>query len=523
MAESTVAINLGIDYQARWFWQSACRLFQPHTKVERVGYELSKFKNFDDVAIEYREPLDDRNCKGYKADYYQVKFHVDVSNALTYRNLMDPDLLDSERTVLKRLLESQRKYAPNGYEARFFFLTNWPIDPRDPLGKLVYQSSGELRLDVLFNEKARKPIREVKTAWMEHLGFTSEDELRIVLQTIRFAAGEATMRGVLDAMNQGLIIAGLVPIDADHSANIYDDLIKKQRGDGSIWFTRQDIEQICRKENLWTGCQIEEAGPAVQLGIRSFTRFTEHMENETSDMLCLNRYFDGRIPLSPDLWQTTFLPEVGRFVQRALVPGSAYHLRLDTHGSIAFAAGYFLGTKSGIEVAIPQPVATGKPAWRLNPSTLQSAEPEWVVEEIPVDTARGKDVALAISIVKDVRPEVRDYIGRALPSVCKIIEFTVLPEPGSTSVRDASHAYRLVQELIGWLPKHLNLEERRATYHIFVSAPNYFQFQLGQQASSLGCCTLYEYTFGEAVPDYSRSISIPFKLPQLFPSAVVSV
>ena len=59
MAKAVKARMAGDDYQARWFWLQACRLFYKDTYVERVGYELDEFKAFDDVVVKYKKPISD--------------------------------------------------------------------------------------------------------------------------------------------------------------------------------------------------------------------------------------------------------------------------------------------------------------------------------------------------------------------------------------------------------------------------------------------------------------------------------
>ena len=51
MARAIAARNQGDDYQARWFWCQACRLFGTHTKVVRVAYEANNVKSFDDIVV----------------------------------------------------------------------------------------------------------------------------------------------------------------------------------------------------------------------------------------------------------------------------------------------------------------------------------------------------------------------------------------------------------------------------------------------------------------------------------------
>ena len=44
----------GDTYQERAFWLKACRLFERHTKVARVGYEVPDVPHFDDIVVTVR-------------------------------------------------------------------------------------------------------------------------------------------------------------------------------------------------------------------------------------------------------------------------------------------------------------------------------------------------------------------------------------------------------------------------------------------------------------------------------------
>ena len=60
----------GDDYQARFFWLQACRLFQPYSKVCNVGYELRLVRAFDDVLVKYSQPLCLERGDLVQADYF---------------------------------------------------------------------------------------------------------------------------------------------------------------------------------------------------------------------------------------------------------------------------------------------------------------------------------------------------------------------------------------------------------------------------------------------------------------------
>ncbi len=110
---------------------------------------------------------------------------------------------------------------------------------------------------------------------------------------------------------------------------------------------------------------------ACRVGIRSFLRWAENLEDDTDAMLDLLQWFNGRSIRFPELWQQQIYPAVEGFLSRTLRPGQRCHIHLHTHASIAFAAGYCLDSKSGIDVAVIQstrPLAkvVAEVLWGLN-------------------------------------------------------------------------------------------------------------------------------------------------------------
>ena len=85
------------------------------------------------------------------ADYYQIKWHVDGSGAITSDALTDLAFIGSKSTsLLQRLHEAAETTLARDECARFNLVTTWGVDHRDRLAKLVSGRDGELRLDVLF-------------------------------------------------------------------------------------------------------------------------------------------------------------------------------------------------------------------------------------------------------------------------------------------------------------------------------------------------------------------------------------
>ncbi len=512
MGQTSVPRMQGDDYQARFFWLQACRLFLPYTKVFKVGYEVSDIKSFDDVVIHYRVPVVDERDSLIQADYYQVKFHMDQRSAFTWKALMDPEFISAKSvSILQRLKAAQSKFEPNGSGARFYIVAPWTIHPDDSLGILVDNNGGALRLEVLFDGGGpRSAIGKIRIAWRDHLGLSNDDELRKVLLPLRIKANAEDLLSMRTSLNIQLQLAGMKPVDEGCRVHPYDDLIKKTRSAGRFEFTAADIEEMCSRELLWVGKPLISE-PAIPLGIRSFVNWAEFMEDRTKAMLPLESYFDNRTIREPRLWNEIIVHKLIDFVSRNVRAGCAYKLYLDTHTSIAFAAGYFVDPKSGTHIVPVQSTIAGKMLYRPDPKATTGGHPLWSHEEIIVNSA-GSDVALALSVTYPILSDVRAYVEHNLPSVGRILCLSILPQPGSNSVRDGTHALFLAQEAASMLKEKRTALERTGTLHLFSSAPNSLIFFLGRLARSFGCCQLYEYDFEtNSMGAYQPSIMLPLK------------
>jgi hypothetical protein len=272
--------------------------------------------------------------------------------------------------------------------------------------------------------------------------------------------------------------------------------------------TRDLLKEICEREGLWRGQQQEDP-KARQIGVRSFHRWAEHMEDETDDMVCLLRHFDERYIRSPDRWSDAIFPELDAFFRRAVREARPYHLHLDAHASIAFAAGYCLDPKAGAEISVFQGGIAGKKLWSRSATHAQPTSNQWLIREVACSPG-GRDVALALCVSHDVSSDVEHYVRGALPDVGRILIFTPTNGPGSRSVRDGSHADALAEELTLAVRRQRTHKERLGSLHLFSSAPNALLFFLGQLARGLGRCTLYEYDFvTNELGKYDPSLVLP--------------
>jgi hypothetical protein len=275
---------------------------------------------------------------------------------------------------------------------------------------------------------------------------------------------------------------------------------------GKTEFTRGDIEDICKKAGLWVGTPGVFTS-TMKLGIRSFERYTEELEEEVDKHLCLLSHFHqgSREIKDNTLWNQAIYPTLHEFLKKATRHHMTYLLRLETHCSVAFAAGYCLDSKSGREIIPLQKTREGIKVWSPNLATSDGGGPLFKIDSITISD--GQDVAITISGTVDTLADAKVYVEKSLPQVGRILHFRASPNPSSSSVTDGTHALSLAQQVVSEVKKR-SADERLGCLHIFGAAPNAFYFFLGQHARGFGRCTLYEYRFETNQPgDYIPSLN----------------
>jgi hypothetical protein len=230
-------------------------------------------------------------------------------------------------------------------------------------------------------------------------------------------------------------------------------------------------------------------------------RFAERMEDECARFVCVAKNFDRRYIRDAGLWGTIGA-EVGRFLGDPAFRAQEHHLLLDCHGTLAFLAGYELDRKSGARV-FPVQKGVQTTVWRPSGGTRLA---EWNATNYPLN-GEGTDVALAISVTRDVMPMVRTFLD-GQRNFAFVIDARPSSGVGAGSIADADHAVALADRLADLVREHRPGAPARV--HLFAAAPNGLLFFLGQHRAALGRIQLYEFDFeGEQGGSYSPSISLP--------------
>lgn len=285
------------------------------------------------------------------------------------------------------------------------------------------------------------------------------------------------------------------------SATVNDQMISSTHGNG---IDRKTFDEELEKRILLVANKYSPK--RISIGIKSFTRGAVHLEDETMCLSLLDK-FDGRNLKNGYNWNNDIYSKLRDFLIANTNKKHAYQVSLDTHASLAFAAGRILDSKSGINVFPIQKSATnGNELWDVKLSSKRNYS-NWDISHEMFDKNQS-DSALILNVTRNIYNDVAEYIKEKNLSIRRIINCTP-NEVGATnfSIEDGNHAAALANSVYNAIAQRTSVE-RRATLHIFASAPNAFMFFLGQNSRGFGKCVLYEYDFEQRDScSYSKSIN----------------
>lgn len=505
MAQANVARRQGDDFQARIFWLNAASLLDPASPVIRVAYEFGP-KAFDDILIEYDPVEAPRDHEGapIRIEHVQCKWHT-RAGTFGYRDLVDPAFINAnQHSLLERVRQAQLTHTPAENGLRFELKTNWRIRSEDPLLDLIGKSSDAINIDRLFTGKTdRSRMGRVRKLWRTHLD-VNDSTLRQIVRMFAIAETPESLMTLRQRLDERFAVVGLKRVSPSCSAFLYDDLIAKLLAQGCINFDQDSFREMAHREGILTNPVEVENVPSI--GVRSFMHEIDRLENRCHRILDLVPYFDGRyIRIEAD-WERRISPKLRTFLLDAARSGDRLRLVLDTHVSLAFAAGVFLNIKSGKRIEIEQRTG-GRRFWSTDDD---EPDPTWsrFVFEDEIIPGGGDEIAVATSLTHDVSVGVRNFVQGRLPRVGWILH--AKPETGTSqkSVRCGQHSWQLAESVVRHVLAVRNQGYRASPVHVFIAGPNGFVFFLGQQLA-IGPVRIYEWDFeGQRGGGYSLGLSV---------------
>jgi len=371
--------------------------------------------------------------------------------------------------------------------------------------KLIDAKGGYFLLEKLFDGKKKSHVSILRNKLKAHLEEEHDMELEKILKPIKIMSNFSSLEVLIQLLNTRLPSVGLKPINLTERVNPYVSLIKRLFQEGNFKFNREVLIEICKDEDLWLGNNIMnfEENP---VGIRSFLRRAENMENDTTAMVCLLDYFNDRSLKDEYNWNEDIKKTIEVFAMQSLKEGASYCIYLDTHSSIAFTAGHFLDPKSGVSIVPVQKGLKGREIWRTGNKVSQDKHTLWTVDQ-QIINEEGEDIVVVIEMTHPALEDVQSYINEQNLQVKSIIKFYFETGTGFNVIQNGMHAMVLANEISKTL-NSLEKHDRRKRYHFFGSGPNGFWFFLGQLSRNFGNLTLYEYDF-EDTKEYHATINLP--------------
>ena len=507
MSSASSARQLGDEAHQYLFWQFAGRMLAAR-QITAVGFETGEFTAFDDVGVKYAKPRPDGLGGYFDEDHIQSKFSVAGGKVLTGEGLTDPELINATKfSLLERLRDAVDQAKKDGRRCSFTLSSPWPIEQGSLLAKMVDASQGALRLDLLFAGKTmNSESGRLRKYWADRLGLDMDDEtgLRRILGPLRINRETRTLDQIRSHVSDILPSAGLRPIDDCGRTDPYPLLAQRLHREGGRWFGADELIEACKHEGLWVG-KPEPPQLITKLGIRTFKRFADDLEDRTDEMICLTEFFSDRHIRDAGLWEEKVLPGLRSFLSSTLNTGRSYRLLLPAVGSVAFATGYLAEPKLGASFEIEQSGVGGTKVWKCG--TADGTDAGWTVDISDLGRA-GDEFAVAISVTHPVAEAVRSFVEPQLSGVGTLLNIA-LPSTGHDSVRNGSHAFSIVKEAVDLIRSHRIAAGATGRVHLFWAAPNAMAFMVGQLARPLGPITLYEFDFeGTVNGSYSPSLSL---------------
>jgi hypothetical protein len=267
----------------------------------------------------------------------------------------------------------------------------------------------------------------------------------------------------------------------------------------------------------------DSAPPPVRLGVLSIDDWGgEEIRDESDRLLPLTDLFPGDHfhdpPGGEDFWNREVGPRLRDFLKDEVADRYPNQLDFAAQQSLAFAAGFFVPAKAGVEIWVGQRGREGTEVWKPTDPAPEDA-PGWQKTEVQTLDQRSADLAVAIGMTWPADGDVKRYLdprdARATgrpepPEVGRLWIAELEGEPGNRKVLGGGHAARLAERLAQDLNRLL-AERPAPRVHFFGAAPNAFWVFLGRECRLLGGeVRLYEFV--RQGRTYVPSLTLPLPL-----------
>lgn len=491
MADAVTARWNGDRYQARVFWHNALNMLATDSVVVEVTFEADAPKAFDDVVVKYDPPIPGSGPLRVPATYHQVKWHVEKGGRFSYSDFIDPDFIGATSVSLLQRLRDAKKIAPPG--SQFDFVTTYRIKDDDPLSPLISGNDNSILIDRLFDGTTdRSKTGKIRKLWREHLGLSTDDELKEIVSGLRIFDGQKSLEDLREEINLRAQVVGALTCRTNSDFR-YDGLAQALKSRRLSSFTRETLRAVLQEEGLLSDV-IRAADPALQVAIRTFHGLAADLSSASPEnTLSLTDAFTQRYLRDDQSWQADIGPRVRTFLTEMVRKSGQLRLTLDAHASIAFLAGSVLDVKSGVDVTLVQKGRVGLREWRADDGSEKGSAGLSVATHKLGD---GVEMAVAIGISRSTEAATAAYAAKELPNVGTLLTLAMPTGPGQQNVAGGGHAAALAEQIANAIRDARS--DPDALVHIFAACPNSVLFFLGQEHRGIAPCVVYEFDFDRA-------------------------
>ena len=270
MADAVVARWHGDNYQARVFWENALNLLLPHSCVVEVTFEADGPEAFDDVVVMYDPPVARSGPDRISAEYYQVKWHVEMGGRFGYEDFTEPEFIGARSFSLLERLREARRTAPAS--AQFTFLTTYRVRDDDSLASLISGNDKTLLVERLFDGTTdRSRMGRVRKCWREHLELEDDEQLQAVVSGLCVVDGHRSLQELREQIKVKAEAVGVPACNAADSDFRYDELARQLKVRKLNALDREALIELLQREGILVG-RPTDPDPFLSIAIRSFLR-----------------------------------------------------------------------------------------------------------------------------------------------------------------------------------------------------------------------------------------------------------
>jgi hypothetical protein len=251
MPPALAAMQKGVRYQLRIFWQMALRMLYDSDIVE-VEMECRDVQAVDDLKVVYQKSgIMDKGTLVH-VDYFQVKFHVSQAGHVDAESLINSKWSGTKEPMLKRFWQEWQKLEqqlrPQEQNFRLILKTNWPWDRQCPVAKRL-DDDGRLNGE-FFAAKDSTDVGKIRCRWQEACAADDAETFNRFLQTLRFKIESLSLADNDERLRDICRLAGASVMPANLDLNVYDDLSQQLLQQGRTHHTPESLRRLLEQNRL---------------------------------------------------------------------------------------------------------------------------------------------------------------------------------------------------------------------------------------------------------------------------------